>query len=918
MAGGEIGPTMRARIDLNTYQKAVARLENFIALAEGGSRYRTGTMYVDSTRGNRLTRLIEFQFNDEQAYVIEATDQKFRFYKDNAIITETPIDITAMTDGVFTAVGSAFTDGDEIFLDGIVGPERLNGNFYLVINATANTFEITDVNGEDVSDLFADNEYESGGTVAKVYEIDTPYLEADLERLQTPQNADTMYIVSRKYKPRKLTRSGHADWALARFAMTGNPFGSITSLDGDGDCPGAACFLDSGRIMYGGTDNHPETIWASRSPQNASTDYDDFTIGNTPTHALKFTLSPINGVVDSIQWISNTSKFTIVGCFGTIRLLYGNSLTEAISPIAVQAKGVTKYGASEVMPIANGTTLFYVQRGKRILRSLEYDFLQDWYTAIDRNLITKHLSVPGYKRIVMQQGSPDVLWCLREDGKLVGLTYIEKEDVAGWHRHYIGGSHIDSDGVLKPWAKVMSIAIMRRSTGYDQLWIAAERYINGRTVRSVEYLTDVIDYPVAEDFYSGVAGKQGTSADKTTFNNVMWETQKHAVHVDMAVAFDATNSDSALTFEEAPPTPLPGIWLNNKPVNGSTHINAIRLSAPAPITVIDLPAEALVMLCALAVDGANNRLFHLESFGSHASLRCEKISTGAAGDDAFAAPARVTFSDYTTHHNLATSNGNQLALSADGLWLYAAVLSIDDRATIIKVSTATGFIDGVYDTGRDLNNGLGSWYSLPLITISPDGLRLYAVTPEQSVPVAVASAIHSVDTESMTAANVLAVDIGDQPSRMRMSSDGSSIIMNTSPTSYHSIFNTSDFTLTPVPNVDNFNISTDADFLPYSSSGIYVLGRVDSDTGTAFDIHFLHSVDVVSGAITGTWDLTLPQDGTFASPLIVDPLTGYVYMVFVQQKTVCVFDPATGVQLDDIILPGVVESTVAVVNTEVV
>ena len=224
--GGELDSLVHGRIDLPIYNKSMAIMENFIALPEGGARFRNGTSFVRYTRLNQKAWLIPFQFSDQQAYLIEATHRRFRFYKDNNIILETPKNITAMTNanpGVFTIVGHGFATGDEIYIGGLVGPTGINGKFYLVVVLSVNTFSLTDIFG-NVINTTTSGARTSGGAAARVYEINTPYDEQDIEYLQVSQNADTMYITHRNYKPNKLVRSGHASWALAYATLTADPF----------------------------------------------------------------------------------------------------------------------------------------------------------------------------------------------------------------------------------------------------------------------------------------------------------------------------------------------------------------------------------------------------------------------------------------------------------------------------------------------------------------------------------------------------------------------------------------------------------------------------------------------------------------------------------------------------------------------
>ena len=57
-----------------------------------------------------------------------------------------------------------------------------------------------------------------------IYEIITPYAEADLVDLKFEQSADTLYICHPDHAPKTLTRSGHTNWTLADFSFKNGPY----------------------------------------------------------------------------------------------------------------------------------------------------------------------------------------------------------------------------------------------------------------------------------------------------------------------------------------------------------------------------------------------------------------------------------------------------------------------------------------------------------------------------------------------------------------------------------------------------------------------------------------------------------------------------------------------------------------------
>src|SRR5574342_691078 len=88
---GEISPRLYGRVDLNRYANAVKECLNFIVLPQGGVSRRPGTHFVAEVKDSAArVRLIPFEFSDEQAYVIEAGNQYFRFYMDGGQIVTNP------------------------------------------------------------------------------------------------------------------------------------------------------------------------------------------------------------------------------------------------------------------------------------------------------------------------------------------------------------------------------------------------------------------------------------------------------------------------------------------------------------------------------------------------------------------------------------------------------------------------------------------------------------------------------------------------------------------------------------------------------------------------------------------------------------------------------------------------------------
>ena len=210
---GELSPKLFGQTNLDKYSNGVETLENMTVFPQGGATRRSGSRFICEVKNSaNTTRLIPFEFNDEQAYVLEFGDQYIRFFKDQGQITEADKSISAITKAnpaVVTATSHGYSNGDDVWINSVGGMTEVNGRRYTIANVTTHTFELSGVNSTNYTT------YTSGGTAAKVYEIATPYTSAQVFDLQFAQSADVMYIVHPSHEPEKLSRTGHTSWTLA-------------------------------------------------------------------------------------------------------------------------------------------------------------------------------------------------------------------------------------------------------------------------------------------------------------------------------------------------------------------------------------------------------------------------------------------------------------------------------------------------------------------------------------------------------------------------------------------------------------------------------------------------------------------------------------------------------------------------------
>lgn len=296
----------------------------------------------------------------------------------------------------------------------------------------------------------------SGGTP---YEIASPYTSDDLPDLKYCQSADVMYLTHPDYDVRKLSRSGHTSWTLSTPTFTSDPFTAAN------DYP-RCCTFHENRLVFAGTNNEPNTVWLSKSGS-----FEDFTTGSLDEDAITITLA--SDQVNAIQWLVSGVYLTLGTTAGEWRIS-ATDPDDPITPTNITAKRELVYGSYGAMAAHVGKDILFVQRARRKIRKLAYNWESAGYVAPDLTVLSEHITEGGVSEIAYQQEPFSTLWATRKDGTLLGLTYIPEHDVFAWHRHVTDGA-------------VESIAVIPGDQ-QDDLYLLVRREIDSAVSRFVEVL----------------------------------------------------------------------------------------------------------------------------------------------------------------------------------------------------------------------------------------------------------------------------------------------------------------------------------------------------------------------------------------------------------------------------------------------
>lgn len=307
---GEITPSLYARTDLSKYITSLKTCRNFIIQRHGGAINRPGTGFVCEVKdSSKKVKLVPFVFNAEQTYILEFGNQYMRVIRNNILLTETAKNITGATQAnpcVITITAHGYSNGNEVTISSVGGMTELNNRNFKVANVAANTFSLQYMDGTNVNST-SFGAYTSGGTAAKVYEIATSYVEADLPELQAyNQSADVIILVHLLYPPKELKRLGHTSWTISDMTFGA----SISAPTGISVASGGA---GSKTFKYVVTATGPET-----GEESLPSSVGQITNAADPTASAPHTISwtNISGVIEYDIYKEQDGLYDWIGIAG--------------------------------------------------------------------------------------------------------------------------------------------------------------------------------------------------------------------------------------------------------------------------------------------------------------------------------------------------------------------------------------------------------------------------------------------------------------------------------------------------------------------------------------------------------------------------------------------------------------------------
>lgn len=556
---GEIAPALRSRADTVKYATGLALCENFLVRPQGGVYSRPGTRFIgeldDMTRKGRL---IPFSFNTEQTYMLVFEHLKMRVIKDGAYVLAGGGPaifelVTPYTEDQLPFLG--FTQSADVMTIVNHNHDSANLNRLADDNWTLTTINYAStVTAPVISSTAAVGT--GAGANNKTYTYVVTAVVDGVESLASAPSSITTPSLS-------VTAGVRVTWGAVAgaeyYRVYKDPSNNTSVFGWIGDSKGvtfddfnvAPIVSDAppeDRQPFSGANNKPQAVTyfqqrqvfanTVNEPQSVFTtqtgDYDSLRTSNPSRDDDAITFTVAGRQVNEVRHLIALDSLILLTSGG--EWLVSEGQDNVLTPSTVGVRPQSYNGSSWVPPvIINSTALYLQEKGTRI-RDLGYEFSSDKYTGNDLSLMSEHL-FQGHEITAMAfaQEPYGILWCVRDDGVMLGLTYQREHQVWGWHQHV-------TDGLYE------SVATISEGDR-DAVYVIVNRTIDGGTKRYVERL-EPREETVAEDCFYVDSGLTYDGSPATVISGLdHLEGEDVAVLADGYEVKDLTVSSGSITLQ---------------------------------------------------------------------------------------------------------------------------------------------------------------------------------------------------------------------------------------------------------------------------------------------------------------------------------------------------------------------------------
>lgn len=327
-----------------------------------------------------------------------------------------------------------------------------------------------------------------------------------------------------------IVRSGGQNYTSPKLTVVSTS-GSGASLSANvgqaPDYPGAVSYFEQ-RRWFGGTQNRPNNLWATRPGTEADMSY------SLPTQsddriAVRVAAREANRILHIVP----LAQLMLMTGAAEWRVSPLNS--DAITPESMSVRPQSYVGASNVQPLVIGSSMIYGAGRGGHLRELGYNYEAGGYISGDVCLRAPHLfdNLKIVDLAYSKAPSP-IVWAVSSSGKLIAMTYVPEQQVGGF-------STVETAGSIE------SVCVVAEGDE-DICYVEVLRTIGGKPVRFVERMSERQYSELKECVYVDCAGTYRGEAKKEIAGLTWLEGETVSILADGAVEPPQAVKDGKITL----------------------------------------------------------------------------------------------------------------------------------------------------------------------------------------------------------------------------------------------------------------------------------------------------------------------------------------------------------------------------------
>lgn len=460
---GVLSPALWARVDLSKYGSGLKTALNLFIHPHGGASNRAGLEFIREVKASaNNARMIPFQFNTEQSYILEFGDQYFRVFRDGGVVLSGGLPYEVVTPYLHTHVADLvfIQEADVMYITHpLYAPRKLSrladNNWVLSLVTFVPTIAAPVANAAVLVG--------SGATAYsyRVAAVSDATGEESLPSATTVVNND-LTTAGNKNRITWPAVAGAGRYIV--YKLSGGVFGYIGGTEallfdddnivadtadtpqtarnpfvGAGNYPRCATFVEQ-RLAFASSINEPQAVWMSQSAN-----YENFGYSSPSKASDAVTFRIRARQVNEIRSMLPLRGLMLLTS-GAEWIVSGGSQSDAITPSSVKVDPQSYRGAATVQPIVVGSTVLFAQDRGGVVRDFSYEFAADAFTGKDLTILARHLfENRNIKAWAYAQAPYSIVWVVLDDGSLVSLTYMKEHEVWAWTHHDSGADAIFED-----------------------------------------------------------------------------------------------------------------------------------------------------------------------------------------------------------------------------------------------------------------------------------------------------------------------------------------------------------------------------------------------------------------------------------------------------------------------------------------